>query len=386
MKTNYIYIAIISISLLSCGHSEITKEITETNSHEQKSSTVELSKEQLEMMKIEIGSLERMNLSYTIETNGTLELPPQNKATISAIMSGKVSSILVTQGDKVKKGQVLAYIENPDFIQLQQDYLTAKNNAAYLEKEYNRTKSLKDQEIASDKSFSKIESEFKQANFTYEGLKSQLQLLNINLNKLENGEFLSSIPVRSPINGYVRLIEVNLGKYVLPELALFEVVDNEHLHLDLLVYEKDIAKVHANQNVHFTTSSNPNDILEGKIFAVGKAFEKDVKAVKVHAEILDKRDYLIPGMYVNGHIELDSNTTTVLPREAVVEEGNIYYIFCQVKITESTYTFEKVEVITGAQEGNKIEVQFIDTKYLTMPIVLSGAYYLLAELNKEAVD
>jgi cobalt-zinc-cadmium efflux system membrane fusion protein len=381
MKTkNKITLLLSSILLMSCGGTVIKN--TSESETAVIQNTVELSTEQIAAMEITTSKVEKMNLAYTIETNGTLELPPQNKASVSAIIGGRVKNIQVIQGDKVKKGQVLATLENPEFITMQQDYLTTKNQVAYLEKEYERAKTLRDQEINSEKSFAKTESEYNDALFKFKGIKTQLELIGIDFKKLEAGELLSAIPVRSPIDGFVRLIELNLGQYIDPAQSLFEIVDNEHLHLELLVYEKDIAKIREGQNVHFYTSSNPNDIFQANVFAVGKAFEKDQKAIKVYADISGKKDYLIPGMYVNGHIELDSNMTTVLPKESIIEEGGMYYVFCKKQNTENA--FEKIEIKPGASENNKQEIIFLNQEDANRDFVIKGAYYLNAELQKEA--
>jgi cobalt-zinc-cadmium efflux system membrane fusion protein len=381
MKTQYKIQLLFSATLFSACSGNVVTSNTTTET-EKNANVVELTQEQINTMNIQSALPEKMNLAYSIETNGMLELPPQNKATLSAIISGRVKNILVIQGDYVKKGQLLASLENPDFLQLQQDYLTAKNDVSYFEKEYERAKILREKEINSEKSFAKTETDLKDAQVRYNGLKAQLDLIGINLKQLESGEFSSAVPVRSPIDGYVHTIEINLGQYINPSDVLFEIVDNEHLHLSLNVFEKDIAKIRKGQNVHFYTSSNPGDVLNGTVFSVGKSFEEDLKAIKVHAEISDKRDYLIPGMYVNGHIELDSNMTYVLPKEALIEDAGIWYVFSPS--ANNKLSFEKIQVQPGASEGNKTEVIFLDSKDAQREFVIKGAYYLNAELNKEA--
>ncbi|MBI3133621.1 MAG: efflux RND transporter periplasmic adaptor subunit [Bacteroidetes bacterium] len=381
MKTkNKITTLAATLFLVSCGGTVLQTSTDKTVAVPQ--NTVELSDEQIAMMEITVAPAEKMNMAYTVETNGTLELPPQNKASLSAIIGGRVRNIQVIQGDKVKKGQLLATLENPEFITLQQDYLTSRNQVIYLEKEYERAKMLRDQQINSEKSFAKTENEYNDALFKFKGIKTQLELIGIDLKKLEQGDLLSAIPVRSPIDGYIRLIELNLGQYIEPAQSLFEIVDNDHLHLELLVYEKDIARIREGQNVHFYTSSNPENMFSGQLFAVGKAFEKDQKAIKVYADISGPKDHLIPGMYVNGHIELDSNMTTVLPRESLIEEGGLYYVFCQKEGVANT--FEKIEVKPGASEGNKAEIIFLNPEDAGRQFVIKGAYYLNAELNKQA--
>lgn len=373
-----IFFPLVLLIMFSCsGNIEVPATPDETSEN----TTVTISPEQMSVMEIQTGAPQKMKMAHTVETNGTLELPPQNRATLGTVMGGRVSNIRVTQGDHVKKGQLLATLENPEYLQLQENYLTLLNQTEYLRKELERAKKLRDQEINSEKSLAKIESDFNDADFRLKGVTAQLKLIGTDLDQLEKGVLQNSIPVRSPINGFIKTISINMGQYVDPTTMLFEIVDNEHLHIDLSVFEKDLAQVHEGQIVHFYTSANPNDILLAKIFAVGKSFEPDMKAVKVHADIMEKRDYLVPGMYVNGHIELDSLENFVLPTESIVEEGGRYFVFYAVEGKERT--FNKLEVGIGVSEGAKTAVLFIDPKDASKMFVTKGAYYLNASLNQE---
>ncbi len=355
---------------------------------------VHLVQQQMDVMDIQLGKFQSLNLSTTVKSNGQLELPPQNKASLSTVMGGRVKAIQVLEGDYVSKGQTLALIEHPNFVELQEQYMTAKSKLVFLEQDYERKKTLHADSISAAKTFQQAEAGYRSALANVNGLKAKLQLLNINLEKVEQGEFLSAIPVRSPINGYVRLVEVNIGKYVQPEQEMFEIVDNEHIHIDLRVYEKDMGKVKHGQKVIFSLPNNPDSVFQGSIFAVGKAFEQEPKAVSVHAEIENKTGGLLPGMYVDARIVTNEQQVQALPNDAIVNDGGLNYIFVLKPRSvqdhahedgathDNEFVFRKIEVNLGATDIGFTEVVPAYNLPDHVQIVTKGAFYLLAEMKK----
>lgn len=426
MKTLNIYFAAILLALFltSCG----TEPEPEVHAHEETENAptdmVHLVQDQMDVMNIELGTFKEVNLKTTIKANGQLELPPKNKASVSSLMAGRVSYVSVIVGDRVKKGQVLARLEHPDFIQLQEDYLSTSASIKFLKQDFERKKKLLADSITAEKTYQEAEAKFNTANAKLSGLEAKLKLLGISLEGLKQGKIVSSVPVTSPISGFVRLVEINMGMSVQPEQEMFEIVDNEHIHMDLRVYEKDIDKLVEGQKVHFSLTTKPNEVFEGKIFAIGKAFENDPKAVIVHAEIDNKTGNLLPGMYVDARIETDFNKVRALPNEAIVEDGGLSYIF--VRETEGAspdshddgddhghdhdhgeghdhddghghdegegdkddgdhsgeFLFHKIEVNTGAKDIGFTEVVPAQKIPDNPTIVIKGTYYLMAELKK----
>ena len=378
-KINLILISIVLIAVSCSGPKE--NQPDKVTAQPESIGTVSLTDEQMKLMQIETGPVEYLNMAHTIETNGNISLPPQNTATLSAIIGGRVKAIHVVQGDQVKRGQTLAVLENPEYLEMQENYLTAKTNLVLLEKEYERAKTLREKEINSEKIFEKTESDLQNARFKFEGIKAQLELLGTAFDKLDEGKINPYILVKSPIDGYIRSVDVNIGKYVEVSDILFDIVDNNHLHLEILVYEQDIPKVASGQKIHFFTPSNPSEVFNGKIYAVGKAFEKDMKAVKVYADILDKKDYFMSGMYVNAFIDTDSNHTAVLPNSAITESGGKYYVFAKTVTTENE--FRQIEISVGNIQGDYTEIHLLSHDLKDMIFVTNGAYYLQAELQNQ---
>ncbi|WP_456375917.1 efflux RND transporter periplasmic adaptor subunit [Lutibacter sp.] len=343
---------------------------------------VTLHQKQLEVMNIELGATKKVNLGNTLKVNGQLELPPQKRASISAIVGGRVQSVVVIEGDYVKKGQIIARLNNPEFITMQREYLTAKSNYSFLEKDYLRKKELLKDGITSQKSFQQAEAAYNDGKSSLNAAKSMLKLIGINVSVLEKGQIISSVPVISPIKGYVQNIAINIGKFVTPEQEMFEIVDNEHLHIGLKVFEKDIDKAKVGQKITFALTTRPDKIYEAEIFALGRAFDMDTRAVKVHAKIIGTHEGLLTGMFVEARIATSNKEVNALPEGAFVTEKGLDYIFIQKENDKDNITLEKVQINRGISDLGFSEVVFINEIPKNIVVVTKGAYYVNAELNK----
>ncbi len=354
----------------------------EEDDHEEGGNSIELRQDQLDVMGIELGEIKPVSLGSSLKVNGQLELPPQRMASVSAIIGGRVKDVYVIEGDKVKKGQVIARLSNPEFITMQQEYLSAKSAISFLEKDFLRKKELLKDGITSQKSFQQAEAAFLEGKSNLNATKSTLRLMGININSLNNGQIVSSIPVLAPINGYIQNVEINIGKYISSEQEMFEIVDNDHLHLGLKVFEKDIDKVKVGQKIAFSLTTRPNTLYAAEIFALGKSFDMDTRAVKVHAKIVGNHEGLLTGMFVDARISLDDNKVMALPDEAFVTEKGLDYIFVQTGVDEDGILLEKIRVNKGVSDLGFSEVIFKEPLAKNTKIVLKGAYYVNSELGK----
>ena len=351
---------------------------------------VALNQAQYDAAKIVLGTFSSKNLSDVIHANGYTKLPPQNQAEVSVFANAIVKQISIIEGQKVQKGQTLAVLESPEFAKLQEAYLTSKSNLEFLKLEFKRQESLNEDEINSKKTFQKSKAEYDIEVSRNQSLLRQLQLLNIN----PNGSISSTVAVKAPISGYITEIFIKIGSTVEPGKSLMNIVDNSQLHLDLLVYEKDLNKVKPGQKVRFTLTNQGNDEITGKIFNVGKAFESDTKSVAVHADISNDDQKLIPGMYVNALIDIESNETDALPLEAVVKAEGREFIFILEDIVpekksengnivkEKELHFLRIEVKSGTSQLGFVHVTLLQAIPKDAQIVLSGAYYIQSHLLK----
>ncbi|RPD97654.1 efflux RND transporter periplasmic adaptor subunit [Aureibaculum marinum] len=380
----FLILFIASILVTACGNkngSDGHTQKTEAKESQNEGEEVVLSKQQLNALKMKIDTLTLRNMSGYVEANGTLEVPPQNEAAITSVVGANVVSIKVIEGDKVSKGQVVAYLSHPNIIKLQTDYLNAHSNSVFLKKNYERQKRLYDAGVGSGANFQKAEAEYNASKAMVNGLAAQLKILNVNTTSVRNGTIAQQIALRSPIEGFVQKVEVKTGQYVEPQTELFEVVNTHHVHADLMVFEKDVYKVKRGQKVSFTIQSVPDEELTAEIYSVSKTFEDNPKAVHVHAEIENKKGNLIPGMYIQGKIQVENTKTKALPESAIIKEGDRYYVFSAEKENDD-WSFKPVEVILGAKDNNWTAVQFSEEIKPNTKFAYNNAYYLIAEMKK----
>lgn len=323
-KYSLIGLVTMLLALTSCGNSRAdTEEAMQKNpevGEMQKEGEVKeamLTEAQYRNLNMKIDTLAQRVMKQYVEANGQLEVPPQNEATITTVVGANVVSIEVIEGDKVSKGQTVAYLSHPNIIQKQTDYLNAYSNSQFLMKEFERQKTLYDAGVGSGANFQKAEAEYRASQSLAKGLEAQLLQLNIAASGVRNGTIYQQVPLRSPIEGFVQKVAIKTGQYVEPQTDLFEIVDTHHVHADLMVFEKDVYKVNVGQQVSFNVQSIPGKELTAKIYSVGKTFEQNPKAIHVHAEIENKEGQLIPGMYVEGRIEIQNFETIAVPESAI---------------------------------------------------------------------
>jgi cobalt-zinc-cadmium efflux system membrane fusion protein len=386
MMNAKMFFVILSFALfaMSCGNKKGTAELN-TEHEELPPNIVEMNDEQYKTANIELGTIEQKVLSNELKVNGIVNVSPQNLISISAIMGGYIKSTSLVQGSPVSKGQVIAIIENPEFIELQQNYLENLSKLQYAETEYNRQKDLYNENVNSAKTYQLALSEYKSLQSSVYALEQKLKLIGIDAKKLQVEKITGSIPVFSPISGYVTKVNVNIGKYVNPTDVIVEIVNTQNLTLELTVFEKDIDKVSIGQKISFNLPTRPEVKQSAVIYQVGKAINDD-KTIRVYASVEKSDKNLLPGMYVNATIEMQNNTVATLPEEAVLnfEDKSYIFIYSERKQEGNKFVtlFELVEVQKGLSHKGFTEVILPESFDLTKnKIVIKGSYNLLSAMK-----
>lgn len=358
---------------------------------------VELNEAQFQNAKIELGAFSIKNLSETISANGFTKLPPQNQADVTSFVSGTIQTIKAVEGEYVKKGQTLATIQSLEYnnlrlekAKLEEELDASATNKKYLELEFARQKELSDENVNAKKAFQKVSSELEFENKKTNNLRNQIAILDqsISVGGAAQSPILS---ITAPISGYITEINCKIGSTAEAGKPLMSIVDNSQIHLDLLVFEKDLYKVQSGQTVRFTLSNQNNVEVKGKVFSIGKSFEPGTKSIAVHANIINQNPNLIPGMYVNAFIEVGPNTLKALPKDAIVKADGREFVFILeedthkeegVKTQEKSYHFQRIEVKTGTEQLGFIEATILQNIPENSKIALSGAYYIQSHLIK----
>lgn len=392
MKNNPILFLVLAILVAVTGCQSKTEVAQEETKHEEE--TVELTLSQFKRAGVEFGKVELKNLSATITVNGMLDVPPQNMVSVSAMLGGFIKSTELLQGMQVKKGQLIAVIQNPEFIQIQSRYLENKQKLKFLELEYKRQEELARENVAAAKIFQQISSEYNSLQATTGAQEEQLKILNIDAATLTQSNIRSTANIYAPISGYVTVVNVNIGRFVNPQDVICEIVDTDHLHAELTVFEKDITKVKKGQKIRFVLVNEGNKERTGSIFLVNHKISEE-RTIRVHAH-LDKEDpTLMPNMYLKALIEVEDNATTALPEQAVVTSGDKEVIFIKTteaphehkeenksELHEEEFTFKMVEVKKGITQNGYTEVMLPEGfDKNNSEVVIKGTYSILSKMN-----
>ena len=342
---------------------------------------VEMRSDQIKLADIQLGKIEMRSLSGTTKVNGLISVAPQNLATVCAPMGGYVKKTSLIPGSSVHKGQVLAVIENPEFIDIQQNYLEARNKYRFAEAEYKRHSELYKNDVSSQKNMQQITTDYKNLKVEVNALKQKLTLIGINPAKLTENNICRSAVITSPITGYVKTVNVNIGKYVTPADIMFEVVNSDKLFLELTLFDKDAAQVDKGQKIRFFIN-NETEQHEALVYQTGKSVNED-KTYKVYANVLGKCKNVLPGMYVNAVIETSGHSVASVPSDAVVSFDDKDYIFVFDKNKQEggkPFTeYRMIEVRKGVTDSGYTEIILPDKFNINAAkVVVKGAYNLLS--------
>ena len=388
MKTHKIYITILFFVLGMNACTNNQQENDEKKDHKLTPKKVHISSQKFNSLNITLDTMQSHVFDGIVYTNGSLEVPPQHEATVTAVLGGNVVSVEVIEGTDIKKNEIIAYLSHPNFINIQTAYVKAFHQNEYLSKQFERQQKLSEAEIGAGKELQRIKSEYLSNKSDMNGYAAQLKQLNLSLEYIKNGNLYNKIPVRSPIKGSVEAIDVQTGQYVEAQTSMFKIVNSEHVHADFMVFEKDVMHVKKGQQIEFTVSTS-EEPLQAEIISVGKRFEKAPRAVHVHAEIKGKDFHLVAGMYIQGKIFTESKRLDALPESAVITEDGNTYIFITTpsfQKKEKEFEFKMLEVKTGKQEGGWVEIKPIDLIPDDALIVQNDAYYLIAEMMKTQTE
>jgi membrane fusion protein, heavy metal efflux system len=342
---------------------------------------VELRDDQIKLAGIETGSVEIRSLGSTLRVNGVVTVSPQSTASVCMPLGGFIKNTTLLPGNAVNKGQTLAVIENQDFVDIQQSYLEAKNKLVFAKGEFERHTDLYNNDVYSEQNVQQVTVEYKNLVAMVKSLEQKLLLIGMNPDQVREDNITSTINLVSPIRGYLKSVNINIGKYVSPTDVLFEIINSDHLFLELTLFEKDAVKISAGQKLKFQIN-NESEEHEAVITQTGKSITRD-KTMMVYASVSSPCKNILPGMYVNANIEESNKTVSTVPTEAVVSFDDKDYIFVYEKEKEEEgkpfVEYRMVEVKKGAASSGYTEISLpggFDAN--TAKIVIKGAYNLLS--------
>ncbi|MCA6439180.1 MULTISPECIES: efflux RND transporter periplasmic adaptor subunit [unclassified Arcicella] len=414
--------AIFAVSLTACGDSKkeesadgdnhkhkteekAEKAHSEPEAEEGSATVAALTPQQIEAVGIKYGVVEMKELTATIKANGILSLPNNSKANATSLYGGVIRTLNVQIGDYVRKGQVIATIANPQFIQLQEEYLTINSKITFAEQEMQRQKDLNAGNAGAMKNLQNATAELNALRTRKASLHQQIQLMGINPNTVSNSSLKSSLVVTSPISGAISNVYGKIGSYVDVSSPVAEIVDNNSLHLHLNIFEKDLPMLKVGQTIHFTLTNNPVNEYDAVVYGIGSAFENESKTVPIHARVKGNIKGLIDGMNITAIVSLNNVLSPAVPNDAIVDADGKKYIFVitnkkpqeaeeeghghshddektpHKEEVANTVNFEKIEVIAGVTEMGFTAITPVNEIPKDARIVTKGAFFINAKLS-----
>lgn len=342
------------------------------------SEEISLTQAQFNTMAMEWGSPDQGEFSSEINVQGTVKVPVEGMQEISAYFGGYVSDLKLIEGQSVRKGETLFYLENPEFIRLQQDYLETTSQLAYLKAEFERQKTLFGEQISAQKNFLKAEADYQGALAKSQSLKKQLSLIHIDTDQLTPETIRSKVPVISPIRGFVEEVFVAPGQFLPASGKAISLLNKEHLHIELILFEKDASRVHIGQKVAVSMPDTPGQELEAQIHVVGQAINEQ-RQINIHADLVDEKEVvkLIPGMFVQARIQLDPQQSLSLPEDALVEVDGEYFVLIQKEKTDQGFKLLKLKVVPGAKNKSMIAIEPVQGLDESAVVLVKGGYNLM---------
>ena len=337
-----------------------------------------VSQKQFETMKMTWGSPKLEEFSEGLSVQGMVKVPVEGIQEISAFFGGYVSGLNKLEGEPVHKGEVLFYLENPDFIRLQQDFLETSSQLSYLKAEFERQKTLYGEQISAQKIYLKAEADYQGTKAKAESLKRQLALININADQLKPENISSKVPVLSPIAGFVDGIHLVQGSFLTVGGKAMTIISKEHLHIELVIFEKDAGNIHKGQKVQVSIPDLPGRTFEAEVFVVGQSINNE-RQINVHAHLPDEKEgkMLVPGMFLEAKLIQDPKEAWVVPVTSVVVSEGESYVLVQREKTEAGFKLEKIPVKTGLESDGMIELSPNDALDQNTVILTHGGFNLL---------
>jgi len=370
-----------AVMILASCSSDSEKMAQEKPTESSLNSEYQLTANQFQSSGMQLGRMSEKSFHEVVRAIGMFDVPPENRASVTSYFGGTVKKLELLPGEEVRKGQILFVLENPDYVQMQQDYLEAKGQLKYLKSDYERQKNLIEGKVTSEKNYLKAESDYTVTKVKVESLGRKLSLMNINPNTLTMDNIRTTINIYSPINGYITEVNISRGTFLNPSQTAITIVDTDHLHLELNIFEKDLSKVKIGQPIRFSIQEENKKEYKASVYLVNKSVNTENRKIGIHGHLSDENESSMfnPGMYVEADIYAASESMMSLPQEALVDVDGRMYVLVLESESDGKYQFGKREVKTGKSNDGYTEILNTQDFQDSTKFLVKGAFNLIKE-------
>lgn len=302
----------------------------QTETEETSTAFIAVTAAQQEMAGLRYGPVTTQVVEQTLACSGMVDVPPANRVSLTTVFGGYITYTGVYPGDQVRKGHLLAKIQDPLYVDLQRSYLSGLSNLTYLKADFERKQQLVQTQSVSDKQFQEARRAYQEAEINVQALAAQLTMAGFSVEAIKRNGVQPEVEVRSPINGYVTVVNINQGMHLAEGEALFELMDPTHVHIELAVFPNDLAKLSEGQKVYYRIAGDET-MHQGYIKLINKAVG-EAKSIMVHVHPEEEDEgAILPGTFVQAEIVYSAQETLVLPTTGVNQTDNGYIAYKQVE-------------------------------------------------------
>lgn len=283
---------------------------------------VQLSESQLAQFELQLDSVQLRHIGSSITVNGMIDVPPQNRSLLHPPVAAYVQDLRVKVGQLVRKGQVLAVLEHPEVLEIQRRYLDAKAQLSFLERDFARQEELARDQATAAKQLDKARADLFSAQALAASLKAQVQRLGISPANLQASNLQTSLQLLAPYDGFITTVEAQLGQFIAADKPLIGLLNKEHLHVELDLFERDLAAVKNGQKIEFQLTNVPGKMYTGDVFLIGQTLDPNKRTINVHGHIDQEDDPLLrPGLFVTARLLSAGESLPALPESALIRAG-----------------------------------------------------------------
>ncbi len=288
---------------------------------------------------------QRRTFLKKIACSGTVEAPPQNVIRVHPPVQGFVKKVAFKPGQEVRKGDLLFELEHPEIIRLQGSFLEAAAQRRASLSTFNRTQQLAQTEAASQQQLEAIKATYESAEARYVGLRAELAFLGLSYELLEEkGMIQRSLPIYAPLSGIIDAIAITTGQFVRPEDLAYQLVNLDHMHLELHVFAADLAFLEKGQRIKAIVPGTVDTLL-GEVYLIGPTVDPENGMAVVHGHFLEGVDQVVPGMFLDAEIWIELGEFWAVPEKAVLQDGNQTFLYHNKKDAS-----RRVNVVLGPRD------------------------------------
>jgi cobalt-zinc-cadmium efflux system membrane fusion protein len=377
LMTKALFLTMVTVILYSCDSPE--KAIINDSNQVENTSTVVLSIEQFESSAMELASITKHVFHNSIKCYGIFDVPPENKASISAYFGGYVKKLSLLEGQNVKNGDILFTLENPEYVVIQQEFLEAKSQLSYLKLDYERQKNLLEDNVTSKKVYLKAESDYRITLVRYESMKKKLELMNLNPSVLSASTIQSEINITSPLSGSIASVNATKGMYLNPDDIALTIINSDHMHLELSIFEKDLPLIKINQEIRFKLQNDSQKEYEAYVYLVSNFIDPEKRNASIHGHLIDESESssFSPGMYIEAEIYSSNDTLLAIQQSAVIKTDVSQFVLVKIAESDSSISFEKRRVQIGESKNGYSQIINSDDFKKDDLLLVNGAFNLI---------